>query len=86
MENIQLSALKSLISYDLLDAEEFKDGKVKRTNKEITSPLLQRIKEANAENHNLITLITGPLASFNLYGHLGLKERTNLIEFKYDSI
>jgi len=86
MENIQISAMKALISYGLLDPDEFKNGKIKRTENKLTEKLEQRLNEANEENPNLITLITGPLASMNLYGHLGLKERTNLIEFKYDAI
>ena len=86
MEHIQISAMKALISYDLFDANEFKKGKIKRTDVQLSESLSSRIQIANDENQNLITLITGPLASMNLYGHLGLKERTNLIEFKYDAV
>lgn len=86
MEHIQISAMKALISYDLFDAKEFKNGKLKRTDIQLSENLALRINKANEENQNLITLITGPLASMNLYGHLGLKERTNLIEFKYDAV
>lgn len=86
MEHIQISAIKALISYGIFDAEEFKKGNVKKSYDKLSDSLLLRIQSANEENLNLITLITGPLASMNLFGHLGLKERTNLIEFKYDSI
>lgn len=86
MEQIQLSAIKALISYGIFDADEFKKGNVKKIYSELSDSLEKRIHSANDENPNLITLITGPLASMNLFGHLGLKERTNLIEFKYDSI
>jgi hypothetical protein len=86
MEPIQISALKALISYGLIDAMEFKNGRVKRTNLNLSDSLKERLNEANEENKNLITLITGPLAAMDLYGHLGLKVRTNLIEFKYDAI
>ena len=86
MEHIQISAIKALISYGLFDPIEFKNGKIKRTENLISGNLNTRINNANEENQNLITLITGPLASMNLYGHLGLKVRTNLIEFKYDAV
>jgi hypothetical protein len=86
MEQIQISALKALISYGLIDATEFKRGKVKRTEARLSNELADRIKIVNNENQNLIALITGPLTSMNLNGHLGLKERTNLIEFKYDTV
>lgn len=86
MESIQTSAIKALISYGLIDPNEYREGTVKRTEASLSEALQTRINNANNENHNLITLITGPLASMNLYGHLGLKERTNLIEFKYDAV
>jgi len=85
MEQVQLSAIKALISYGLIDPVEFKNGKIKRTEAILTEQLQKRLNSANEENPNLITLITGPLASMNMNGHLGLKVRTNLIEFKYDT-
>jgi hypothetical protein len=86
MEHIQVSAMKALISYNLLDAKEYKNGKLKRTEVQLSESLSNRIQIAIDENQNLINLITGPLASMNLYGHLGLKVRTNLIDFKYDAV
>lgn len=86
MEYIQLQAIKALVSYGILDAESFKVGKVKRTEKILPDNLVSRIFDQNDKNKKLIELISGPLAEMNLFGHLGLKERTNLIEFKYDSI
>ncbi len=86
MEQIQISAMKALVSYSLLDANEFKNGKVKRTETPLNEQLNARIQEKFKTNQNLLTLITGPLASLNLYGHLGLKVKTNLIEFKYDAV
>ena len=86
MEQIQISAMKALVSYSLLDASEFKNGKIKRTDTPLTEQLSTRIQNEFKSNQNLLTLITGPLASLNLYGHLGLKVKTNLIEFKYDAV
>lgn len=86
MEHIQVSAMKALVSYSLLDANEFKNGKVKRTETPLNEHLSVRIQEEFKTNQNLLTLITGPLASLDLYGHLGLKVKTNLIEFKYDAV
>lgn len=86
MEFIQISAMKALISYGIFDANEFKNGKIKRTELTLSDEILERLNEANEENMNLITLITGPLASMDLFGHLGLKVRTNLIDFKYDAV
>lgn len=60
MEHIQISAMKALISYDLFDANEFKNSKIKRTDVNLSESLSSRIKKANEENQNLITLITEP--------------------------
>lgn len=86
MENIQLSAMRALVSYGLFDAEEFKAGKILRTGKSLPDNLLHKIDEANTKDKELLSLIVDRLAAMDLYGHLGLKERTNLIEFKYDAI
>lgn len=86
MEHIQISAMKALISYELFDANEFKNGKLRCTDVQLSQSLSTRIRIANEKKQNLISLITGPLAAMNLYGHLGLKVRTNLIEFKYDAV
>lgn len=85
MEHIQLAAMKALISYGLLDADEFKNGNIKRTDIPISADLQERIDLVNEHNNNIVSLITGPLAGMNLYGHLGLKVRTNLLEFRYDA-
>jgi len=86
MEHIQTSAIKALISYGIFDADEYKNGRIKRTELNLSEDILKRLNEANKEDENLITLITGPLASMDLFGHLGLKVRTNLIDFKYDTV
>jgi hypothetical protein len=86
MESIQLEAIKGLISYGLLEGESFKNGRLQRTELQLAEELSNQILEANSKNQNLISLLTGPLASMDLYGHLGLKVRTNLLEFKYDAV
>lgn len=86
MEPIQVSSMKSLVAYGLFDNEIFKTQKIKRTVKQIPDQLNEKLFNANENNNNLLNLITGPLASMDLYGHLGLKSRTNLIEFKYDTV
>ncbi|MEP4531467.1 MAG: ABC-three component system middle component 5 [Cyclobacteriaceae bacterium] len=86
MESIQLDAIKGLISYGIMDSESFKNGRLDRTDKQLSEELQNQIHEANTNKMNLISLLTGPLASIDLYGRLGLKERTKLLEFKYDAV
>jgi len=86
MESIQIEALKGLISYGVISGEAFRNGKVEKTDIKISENLLQKIREANNRKQSILDLITGPLANMDLYGHLGLKVRTNLLEFKYDTV
>jgi hypothetical protein len=56
------------------------------TEKKITEEFKQVIENAIETNFNVVSLLTGPLSEIDLFGHLGLKERTGLIEFRYDTI
>ncbi len=86
MEAIQLSSIKAIVAYGLFEKDLFNSRRIKRTEKQLPSDLNSKITETIELNKDLIELITGHLANMNLYGHLGLKSRTNLIEFKYDTI
>ncbi len=84
MKPYQMSALKSLASYELIDSKMLSEKVVKRTNKEVPKNLLEKFGELTIEKENILKLITG-FSDLPLYGKMGLKARTGLIEFKYDS-
>lgn len=86
MNSIQYQAMKILVAYGYLDSESFENGMVKITKKSLEKEFQATLEKSIELNINLITLLTGPFAAINLYGHLGLKERTGLIEFRYDTI
>lgn len=83
MKSFQLSALKCIASYGLIDSKSLAQNIVKRTNKEIPKELMDRLTELTIEKENIIKLIIG-FWELPLYGKSGLKDRTGLIEFKYD--
>jgi hypothetical protein len=83
MKSYQLSALKCIASYGLIDSTLLAKNIVRRTNKEIPSELSNKFKELTIEKQNVIKLIVG-FWELPLYGKYGLKDRTGLIEFKYD--
>jgi hypothetical protein len=83
MKSYQLSALKCLASYGLIDSTLLAKNIVRRTNKEIPSELSSKFNELTIEKQNVIKLIVG-FWELPLYGKYGLKDRTGLIEFKYD--
>lgn len=83
MKPYQMSALKCIASYGLIDSKLLSKNVVVRTDKEIPKDLLSKFSELTVEKSNIIKLITG-FNELPLYGKMGLKYRTGLIEFKYD--
>lgn len=83
MKPYQMSALRSIASYGLIDSKSLSKNIVTRTDKEIPKELLDRFLDLTIEKSNIIKLITG-FNELPLYGKMGLKFRTGLIEFKYD--
>lgn len=83
MKSYQLSALKCIASYGLIDSKLFSKNIIKRTDKAIPQELIEKFNELTPEKSNIIKLIVG-FRELPLYGNVGLKSRTGLIEFKYD--
>lgn len=83
MKSFQLSALKCIASYGLIDSKLLSKNIVRRTEKEIPKELSDKFTELTIEKANIIKLIVG-FWELPLYGKYGLKDRTGLIEFKYD--
>lgn len=83
MKPYQISALRSIASYGLIDSKLLSKNRVTRTEKEIPQELFTKFSILTDEKSNIIKLITG-FDELPLYGAMGLKSRTGLIEFKYD--
>lgn len=84
MKSYQVAALKCLASYDLIDADELNKGYVKRTTINIPDEIQERIVQLNTEQENVLKLVIG-FNELPLFGKTGLKDRTGLIDFKYDA-
>jgi hypothetical protein len=83
MKSFQLAALKCIASYGLIDGKLLSKNIVKRTDKQIPKELSDKFQDLSIEKSNIIKLIVG-FRELPLYGQLGLKFRTGLIEFRYD--
>jgi len=83
MKPYQISALKCIASYGLIDSKLLSKNVVTRTEKEIPQDLLSKFSDLTIEKSNIIKLLVG-FNELPLYGKMGLKYRTGLIEFKYD--
>ena len=58
---------------------------VVKTEKEIPTELVERIKSLPPEKKDTINLLVKDFLDLPLYGSSGLKAKTRLIDFKYDS-
>jgi len=83
MNPYQMAALKCIASYGLIDSKLLSKNIVTRTEKPIPQELVTKFSDLTLEKANIIKLITG-FNELPLYGKMGLKYRTGLIEFKYD--
>jgi hypothetical protein len=74
MKTYQLSALRYLASYGLIDSTLLSKNIIKRTDKLLPSELQEKLAETNTEKENIIKLVKG----FNFLALRGLKERIGL--------
>ncbi|MBE9467498.1 MAG: hypothetical protein IMY72_04135 [Bacteroidetes bacterium] len=86
MKSYQISALRCLASYGLIDRQLLTKNIIKRTDKAIPDNLLKQMNCQSTQKENIIKLVTSPFNDLPLYGEKGFKYRTKLIEFKYDPI
>ena len=81
----QQAALDALAARNLIDPGALAEGKVVRTGTIIPLELETVISRRN-DNSKEIQFLTGPLSQVSLYGRMGLKNRTDLFEYRYDPV
>lgn len=85
MKHLQLAALRTLAAASIVDPQLLDKGVVNRLDTllpEIMSSTMDNFNEAERE---LFDFITGELFDWPLNGVDGLKDRTGLLEFRYDN-
>jgi hypothetical protein len=86
MEPIQNAALNTLAANGLIDPDRLLLGEVRATDAAIPDDIASRVNGANARQVDLMEFL-GVLASdYNLLGPDGLKDRTGLLEYRYDPV
>ena len=81
----QMAALNCLASYSIIDKKELLNNKVVVVNKNLLTEYITAHGEPSATEKNVISLMTGHFFQISLYGSDGLKNRTQLMESKYDA-
>ncbi len=82
----QVKGLHSLVTaalagQEMISIEDLREGTVSRTDKQVPAGLLDR---ATAQDNELANYLGSTIAAVPLLGKRGLKDRSNLMEFRYD--
>lgn len=86
MRPMQIAALETLAKKQIVDATELKNGKVLRSDTSLPPELAKRIEGANASEPKLMEAISALGSEYPLLGTSGLKDRTGLLEHRYDAV
>ena len=84
MRTFQLAALRYLSAHGFIDTAALQANRVKRTTKPIPDALLDRMDDLPTSQDNVVKLIVSPFVDLQLLGKKGLKDRSGLIEHRYD--
>jgi len=85
MRPFQLTALKCLSSYEIIDASFLSSHKIVYHKDKVPAELLSKLENLSVNQENIIKLILSPFNDLPLYGENGFKERTGLLDFRYDA-
>jgi hypothetical protein len=80
----QLAALNCIASYGIIDKSVLNQQRVLITNKELLNEFVNNFGKLPATEKNIISFMTSHFYQMSMFGKYGLKQRTNLMESKYD--
>jgi hypothetical protein len=86
MELMQLAALDTLANRNFIAADRWALGEVAATPISLPAPLTPRIEEINAAEADLVAFLEVLASEYEFLGPHGLKNRTSLLESRYDAI
>ncbi|MGK0379647.1 MAG: hypothetical protein ACJA1Z_003475 [Patiriisocius sp.] len=81
----QLAALNCIASYGIIDKSLLNQHRISIVNKTILTEFVEKYEELSDNEKNVISLMTSHFNQLSLFGIDGLKNRTKLMESKYDA-
>jgi hypothetical protein len=81
----QLAALNCIASYGIIDKALLNQQRISIIQKDILNEFVKNFEELSPKEKNVIALMTSHYFQLSLFGSDGLKNRTNLMESKYDA-
>ncbi len=85
MRAYQLTAIKTLASHGLIEKDYLTHNRVTKIDKTLFENVLQNFEPLSVREDNIIKIMTTYFYKMPLYGEKGLKDRTNLLEYRYDA-
>lgn len=81
----QLAALNCIASYGIIDKSLLNQHRISIVNKNILKEFVEKYDELSDNEKNVISLMTSHFNQISLFGVDGLKNRTKLMESRYDA-
>jgi hypothetical protein len=85
MKVIQDTALSLLSAKGLIDPATLREGRVSLLPTRVPPDLEEVLRKKNADNATLVTFLVSVLGKLPVRGRDGLKDRSKLMEFRYDT-
>src|ERR1700733_15055520 len=86
MDPLQSAAFETMAAKQLIDPKELEVGNITATDRAIPTELSERVETDNAAQKGLIDFLDVLATEYQLLGSDGLKDRTNLLEHRYDAL
>lgn len=86
LESIQFSAARLLAASKIFDCEQLELGTTLRTNLKLPEALQANISAIRTSNDTVVEYVLTKMGEIPLAGVGGLKQRTGLMEYRYDAI
>ncbi|EPA97877.1 hypothetical protein PG5_16060 [Pseudomonas sp. G5(2012)] len=85
LEPIQNTAIQNILAKDLIDLERFQEGIVTRSETALPDELMVRLQADETTGEEWFRFIANELPALEFNGKSGLKSRSGLMEYKYDT-
>lgn len=85
LQPYQMTALSSLVSYGIIDKESFLKKEIKVSNRDALNNFLENTDSLSSTAKNALSFLSIFSKSMTMLGVNGLKNRTHLMESKYDA-
>lgn len=86
LEQIQNSATRLLAASDIFDSKKLEEGLISRTSQALPTEFSKTVADPSNQSSTLIDFVLMRLSALPLQGNGGLKQRTGLMEYRYDPV